>query len=51
MSAVVPWGRIMKIRTDLAQASKAKTEGGTGIARSFWEWSKEQVKPFCEGRN
>ena len=43
---VVPWGRIMKIRGNLAEASKAKTEDGTGIARSFWEWNEEQVKSF-----
>ena len=46
MSLVVPWGRIMKIRGNLAEASKAKTEDGTGIARSFWEWNEEQVKSF-----
>ncbi|KAE9365733.1 NAD(P)-binding protein [Stipitochalara longipes BDJ] len=43
---VVPWGRFMKIRGDLVEASKAKTDGGTGIARSFWEWNEEQVKPY-----
>ena len=46
MIAVVPWGRFMKICGDLVAASKAKTEGGTGIARSFWEWNEERVKPY-----
>ncbi len=36
----------MKIRGDLIEASKAKTEGGTGIAREFWDWNEEQVKSF-----
>ena len=43
---VVPWGRFMKIRKDLIEGSKSKTEGGTGIARDFWQWNEEQVKPF-----
>lgn len=46
MILVVPWGRFMKIRSDLVAASKSKAEGGTGIAESFWEWNEEQVKSF-----
>jgi retinol dehydrogenase-12 len=36
----------MSIRGDLVQASKASTEGGTGIARAFWEWNEEQIKSY-----
>jgi retinol dehydrogenase-12 len=32
----------MSIRGDLVQASKVITEGGTGIARAFWEWNDER---------
>jgi retinol dehydrogenase 12 len=44
--SVVPWGRFMKIRADLVEASKALTEGGTGVARRFWEWNEEQTKAY-----
>ncbi|KUI72611.1 hypothetical protein VM1G_08568 [Cytospora mali] len=43
---VVPWGRFMKIRRHLLEASKPISEGGTGNAERFWEWNEEQVKPF-----
>jgi hypothetical protein len=46
MIVVVPWGRFVKIRGDLVTASKTKKQGGTGIARSFWESNEEQVKPY-----
>lgn len=36
----------MKIRGDLVEASKSKTEGGTGVVRKFWEWNKEQIKLY-----
>lgn len=44
--AVVPWGRIMPIRSDLIAASKTETEGGTENAERWWEWNEEQVKDF-----
>jgi retinol dehydrogenase-12 len=36
----------MKIRPDLLEASKDVDEGGTGIAKKFWEWTEEQIKPY-----
>ncbi|KAI1270528.1 hypothetical protein F5Y18DRAFT_15165 [Xylariaceae sp. FL1019] len=45
-SWVVPWGRFMEPRQDLQDATKSKAEGGSAIAKEFWEWSEEQVKPF-----
>jgi retinol dehydrogenase-12 len=36
----------MSIRGDLVQASKSVTEGGTGIARAFWEWNEEQIRSY-----
>lgn len=44
--AVVPWGRFMNIRKDLVSASKTEEEGGTGIAKRFWDWNEEQIRPF-----
>ncbi|KAL7626539.1 short-chain alcohol dehydrogenase [Parahypoxylon ruwenzoriense] len=43
---IVPWGRFSDIRQDLKEGSKPPSEGGTGIAQQFWEWSEEQVKPY-----
>ncbi|KAI1376884.1 short-chain dehydrogenase [Hypoxylon crocopeplum] len=43
---IVPWGRFSDIRTDLLQGSRPQSEGGTGIAQKFWEWTEEQVKPY-----
>jgi retinol dehydrogenase 12 len=45
-SQVVPWGRFLPIRKDLLQGSKPESEGGTGVAQKFWEWSEAQVKPY-----
>lgn len=44
--AVVPWGRFSDIREDLALGSRPESEGGTGIAEKFWQWSEEQVKSY-----
>ncbi|KAI1075436.1 short-chain dehydrogenase [Whalleya microplaca] len=44
---IAPWGRFANIRGDLAQGSKPESEGGTGLAQKFWEWSEEQVKPYA----
>jgi len=43
---VVPWGRFAPLRKDLLEASKTKEEGGTGIAKQFWEWTEEQVTAY-----
>ncbi|KAI0966402.1 hypothetical protein F4678DRAFT_293173 [Xylaria arbuscula] len=45
-SWVVPWGRFMDIRQDLDQGTRTKEEGGTGIAKQFWEWNDKQVQPY-----
>jgi hypothetical protein len=39
--AVIPFGRISTLRTDVAEAG---LEGGK--AQQFWEWSEEQVKKY-----
>lgn len=43
---VIPWGRFGPLRADLEQASKSEEDGGTGIAKKFWEWSEAQVKSY-----
>ena len=43
---VVPWGVFETLRKDVLAASQPKSEGGTGIAEQFWDWSEEQIKPY-----
>ncbi|KUJ17225.1 NAD(P)-binding protein [Mollisia scopiformis] len=43
---VVPWGRFAPLREDYEASFKSKDEGGTGLAREFWEWTEEQVKAY-----
>ncbi|KAH9987550.1 hypothetical protein F4779DRAFT_632348 [Xylariaceae sp. FL0662B] len=43
---IAPWGRFCEIRKDLLEGSKPESEGGTGIAQKFWEWTEEQVRPY-----
>ncbi|VUC36588.1 unnamed protein product [Clonostachys rosea] len=45
-SYVAPWGKIWKLQQDMLDAAKTKEEGGTGVAKSFWDWSEEQVKLY-----
>ncbi|XXG97577.1 hypothetical protein Hte_003882 [Hypoxylon texense] len=40
---VAPWGRFWKISKAMVNASKTKSEGGTGVARDFWNWTDAQV--------
>ncbi|PQE08819.1 short-chain dehydrogenase protein [Rutstroemia sp. NJR-2017a WRK4] len=46
-SWIQPWGRFVPIRADLEVGAKPESEGGTGIAQKFWEWSEEQVREYC----
>jgi NAD(P)-dependent dehydrogenase (short-subunit alcohol dehydrogenase family) len=41
---VVPWGRLWYVSDEMKNASKDKAEGGTGIARQFWEWTETEVQ-------
>lgn len=43
---LMPWGRFGVQRPDLVQGSKPISEGGTGMAERFWNWSLEQIKPY-----
>ncbi|KAM0425967.1 hypothetical protein ACHAPT_008906 [Fusarium lateritium] len=41
---VAPWGRLWHATKDMIAGSKTRAEGGTGIAKEFWEWSEAQLK-------
>ncbi|KAF1840309.1 short-chain dehydrogenase [Cucurbitaria berberidis CBS 394.84] len=44
---VIPFGRICPLRKDLAQAGLLEEDGGSGIAKKFWEWTEEQVARYA----
>ena len=46
-SWVGPFGRFFNIRKDLARGSKPISEGGSGVAQKFWEWSEKRVADFA----
>lgn len=41
-----PWGRFFPMRKDIAAAAKPKSEGGSGGAEAFWNWTMDQVKAY-----
>ncbi|KAF3763048.1 NAD(P)-binding protein [Cryphonectria parasitica EP155] len=43
---VAPWGQFWNLPKDYVNAVKTEAEGGTGIARQFWEWTEAQWKPY-----
>ncbi|KAF2850285.1 NAD(P)-binding protein [Plenodomus tracheiphilus IPT5] len=43
---VIPFGRITKLRKDLADAGRSEEEGGSGRAKEFWEWSEGEVSKY-----
>ena len=43
---VAPFGRFCPLREDLHKATKMESQGGTGGAYKFWEWTENQVKPY-----
>lgn len=43
---IIPFGRISPLRKDLADAGKLKQDGGSEMAKEFWEWSEEQVARY-----
>jgi NAD(P)-dependent dehydrogenase (short-subunit alcohol dehydrogenase family) len=43
---IAPWGRLYEPRKDILKATKDKGEGGTGVAKQFWEWCDKETKVF-----
>ncbi|KAJ4387720.1 short-chain alcohol dehydrogenase [Gnomoniopsis smithogilvyi] len=41
-SYIAPWGQFWQVSKDMLDAAKTEVDGGTGIARSFWDWSQAQ---------
>jgi retinol dehydrogenase-12 len=45
---IAPWGRKFEPRKDIVKGLKEKSEGGTGVAKRFWEWCEKETKLFTE---
>ncbi|KAJ6440731.1 short-chain dehydrogenase protein [Purpureocillium lavendulum] len=45
-SYIAPWGQLWKVSKDMVDAARTTSQGGTGVAREFWEWSEKQVEPY-----
>ncbi|EHK21220.1 uncharacterized protein TRIVIDRAFT_52177 [Trichoderma virens Gv29-8] len=43
---VAPWGQFWTLSKEMIAGSISKSEGGTGIASSFWDWTEAQIKPY-----
>ena len=44
---VIPWGRWHACpREDITDGFKRREEGGTDVAREFWDWCEERCKEF-----
>jgi NAD(P)-dependent dehydrogenase (short-subunit alcohol dehydrogenase family) len=43
---IIPWGRFGKFRKDVEASTRSEEEGGTGVAKKFWEWSEAQVRSY-----
>jgi hypothetical protein len=48
---VAPFGRFMAIRTDLLEATKLETEGGTGIGQNFGSGLRSKSRLISEKRS
>ncbi|KAF2840122.1 NAD(P)-binding protein [Patellaria atrata CBS 101060] len=43
---VVPWGRLYDPKFGVIKSTRTKEQGGTGIAKQFWDWSENFTKHF-----
>ncbi len=45
---VVPWGKIQRDspRTDIVEAMRPEKDGGTDVAKRFWEFCEDQAKAY-----
>ncbi|KAH7026698.1 uncharacterized protein B0I36DRAFT_366227 [Microdochium trichocladiopsis] len=43
---VAPWGRLWQTSPPLAKAATPVSQGGSGTAEEFYEWSLAQIRPY-----
>ncbi|KAI1177058.1 hypothetical protein F4777DRAFT_543581 [Nemania sp. FL0916] len=44
---VAPWGRFHNVSKEMLEATKSRSQGGTGAAQEFWVWTEAQIKAFA----
>jgi retinol dehydrogenase-12 len=44
---IVPWGRVVVLEREIADAMKRKEEGGTGVAERFYKWCDDETKKYA----
>ncbi|KAL1853675.1 short-chain alcohol dehydrogenase [Diaporthe australafricana] len=45
-SFLIAWGRFSSVRDDIAAGLKSKEQGGTGLAKTFWDYCESEVNSF-----
>ncbi|KAM0443753.1 hypothetical protein ACHAO4_010434 [Trichoderma viride] len=43
---VAPWGKLWNVSKEMIDGTKPESQGGTGIAASFWEWTEAQIERY-----
>ena len=43
---IIPWARIGHLEKNVAAGLKEESEGGTGIAKGFYEWCENETMPY-----
>jgi retinol dehydrogenase-12 len=44
---VIPFGRIGTVsRKDMVTGTRTREEGGSGVAKDFWEWTEKQIEQY-----
>lgn len=43
---IMPWGRLMTLRSDVQRGVTREEEGGAGTAKKFWDWCEKEVEPY-----
>lgn len=45
-SYIIPWGRVAKLKSDIEEATRSQNEGGTGVAKRFYDWCETEVAAY-----
>lgn len=44
---IIPWGRIVVPKKEIADAIKSNEEGGTGVAERFYRWCDDETRKYA----
>ncbi|KAK1240128.1 hypothetical protein MKX08_007570 [Trichoderma sp. CBMAI-0020] len=43
---VAPWGKFWNVSKEMIDGTRPESQGGTGIAASFWDWTETQIERY-----